>query len=99
MFLNLGQGLSVRGHIVQERLAIPPRSPVEETFEGPRHLNLIIILEGLVELLQDGLKSLFIFGSSVHHVLDLPPCCPGQARHQVDAGLFALLLYVQLLLV
>ena len=99
MFLNLGQGLPVSSHIVQERLPVSPRSPVEETFEGSRHLNLIIILEGLVELLQDGLKPLVIFGSSIHHVLDLPPCCPCQARHQVDAVLFALLLYVQLLLV
>ena len=99
MFLHLRQGFSVVRHIVQEGLAISAAYAILELFESSRHLHLVIILEGLVELGQDHSKAIFGLGGLFNQVLDLSPGYAAEARHQVDGGFAALLVDLGLLLV
>ena len=99
MFLHLHEVFPVVGHIVDQRLTVSSADPVEELFESSWHLNLIIILKRLVQLVQDQGEAIFSLARLVHQVLDLSRSYSTEARHQVDGGFPGFLVEVRFLLV
>ena len=87
------------GHVVDQCLTISSVDPVEELLEGSWHLNLIVILERLVQLVQDQGEAVFSFTSLVHQMLNLAPGYSTEARHQIDGGFSGFLVKVRFLLV
>ena len=100
MFLHLSQCLLVLGDIWKERLFRTACCAVEEAFEGTRHLHIFVVLEHSIQVLDQKVKGSFIFSKDgVDMSFDLLPGDSMKARQDIEDGLFALVLEIQLALV
>ena len=80
MLLHPSQGFTVVSNIVDHGLTVSAAHTKEELVEGAGHLHLVIILEGLGQLVQDHGESILGLRSLVDQGLDLT------ARHAREAA-------------
>jgi hypothetical protein len=68
-------------------------------FKGSRHLDLVIVLEGLVQLGEDHHETIFNFSSFFSDPLNLLPSDATEGYHQIDGCLLLFLVQITLVLV
>ena len=68
----------------------------EEFLEGSRHLNLVVVLEGLVQLVEDRHEAIVGLRSFLSDPLNLLPSNATEECHQIDGRLLLLLVYAAL---
>ena len=86
-------------HVVDHGLSFSSMKSKEEALEGSRHFDLMVVLEGLVQLGEDHHEAVFSFSGFLSDSLDLLPSDATEGCHQVDGCLFLFLVQVALALV